>query len=63
MGRGVWVPDQARDDSGTFGDALHPNPNCRPPRKRRTQYAAAYLFYHRRLWNTGSSGQAGRRQL
>ncbi len=36
---------------------------CRPPRKRGTRYAAAYRFNHRGLWNTGSPGQAGRRQL
>jgi hypothetical protein len=27
--------------------------HCHAPRKR-TQYAAASRFYHRRLWNTGS---------
>src|SRR6201746_564731 len=32
---------------------------CRPPRKRGTQYAAAYRFNHRRLWNTGSPAFAG----
>jgi len=30
---------------------------------RGIQYAAAYPFHHQRLWNTGSSGQAGRWQL
>ena len=34
--------------------------SCRPPRKRGTQYAAASRLYLRRLWNTGSPGQAGR---
>ena len=33
---------------------------CRPPRKRRTQYAAASSARSLGLWNTGSSGQAGR---
>ena len=33
------------------------------PRKLVIQYTAAYRFNHRRLWNTGSHGQAGRRQL
>ena len=29
---------------------------------RATQYAAAYRFYHCRLWNTGSPGRAGERR-
>jgi hypothetical protein len=29
------------------------------PRKRGIQYAAAFRFYHRRLWNTGSPAFAG----
>jgi len=32
------------------------------PRRRGIQYAAASRFKRRRLWNTGSPGQAGRRQ-
>ena len=32
------------------------------PRKRAIQYAAASRFNRCRLWNTGSPGQAGRRQ-
>ena len=31
---------------------------CRPPRRRGTQYAAAYRLNRRRLWNTGSSAFA-----
>jgi hypothetical protein len=30
------------------------------PAKAGNQYAEAYRFYHRRLWDTGSSGRAGR---
>src|SRR5436190_19867430 len=36
-----------------------PNHNCRHPRKRVIQYAAASRFYHRRLWDTGSPAFAG----
>jgi hypothetical protein len=33
--------------------------DCHTPRRRGIQYAAAYRFYHRRLWNTGSPAFAG----
>jgi len=34
-----------------------------PRPDRGIQYAAASRFTHRRLWSTGSPGQAGRWQL
>jgi hypothetical protein len=34
---------------------------CRAPRRRGTQYPRGISVKHGRLWNTGSSGRAGRR--
>jgi len=36
---------------------FHPEPR-HTPRRRGIQYAAAFRFHHRRLWNTGSSAFA-----
>jgi len=45
--------------AGNDADGVAPTDGVIPAQAG-IQYAAAYRFNHKRLWNTGSSGQAGR---